>query len=172
MDMKLESEFSKTDQSGEECMVIRNLHPLRWWISLAVVLLIVAIGTPIGVNIWYTNQAVQANSVTRQIAEVNRESALSSCLAGNEARATNVRVWDAFLTILIQNPQTAKTRESVEAMITALDLPANVQQGLDDIIIANWTDNPADVKTVQSFEAYIAAREPAQPCTKLYGNPN
>lgn len=40
-------------------MVIRKAHSLKWWITIASILMFVAVALPIGINIWYTNQAVQ-----------------------------------------------------------------------------------------------------------------
>lgn len=40
-------------------MVIRNIHPLKWWISVGVVLMVIAIAIPIGIGIWYTTSTVQ-----------------------------------------------------------------------------------------------------------------
>lgn len=38
-------------------MVIRKIHPLKWWIVLAIVLMIFAIGVPIGVNLYTVAQS-------------------------------------------------------------------------------------------------------------------
>lgn len=40
-------------------MVIRRVHPLKWWISIACALLVVAMVVPIGVGIWFTIQTEQ-----------------------------------------------------------------------------------------------------------------
>jgi hypothetical protein len=40
-------------------VVIRKSHPLRWWISIAVILVFVAIAIPIGTAVWYTRSTVQ-----------------------------------------------------------------------------------------------------------------
>jgi hypothetical protein len=36
-------------------MVIRRYHPLGWWIALGCVLLVIAMGVPIGITLWYAN---------------------------------------------------------------------------------------------------------------------
>lgn len=40
-------------------MVIRKLHSLKWWLTIAITLLIISISLPIGVAIWYTHSQVQ-----------------------------------------------------------------------------------------------------------------
>jgi hypothetical protein len=39
-------------------MVIRRIHPLRWWIALATVLMFIGIAIPLGIAIWYTRDLV------------------------------------------------------------------------------------------------------------------
>jgi hypothetical protein len=40
-------------------VVIRKIHPLKWWITIAVILTFAAIAIPIGVAVWYTRVTVQ-----------------------------------------------------------------------------------------------------------------
>ena len=40
-------------------MVIRKIHPLKWWVTLAVTLLFVGIALPLGLAIWYTQSQIQ-----------------------------------------------------------------------------------------------------------------
>jgi hypothetical protein len=35
-------------------VVIRRIHPLKWWISLACALLVMCMVVPIGVGVWFT----------------------------------------------------------------------------------------------------------------------
>jgi hypothetical protein len=117
--------------------------------------------------------ALQAHNAARNSADTASKlqgSSRTSCLSGNTARATNKQLWDEFLTILISNPQNAKTRTELEAKIAASGLPAAEQQALDLIVVANWTNDPANVATARAFEAYIAAHEQPQNCTALYGS--
>jgi hypothetical protein len=37
-------------------VVIRRIHPLKWWVSIACVLMVFAMVVPIGVGIWFTIQ--------------------------------------------------------------------------------------------------------------------
>lgn len=133
----------------------------RWFNAILAFAVVIALGagTTAGVGV------IQE----RQQADRQQAASLASCVAGNTARATNKRIWDEFLTILIDNPQTAKTRSALEAQIAALGLPSDVQQGLDAIVIANWSDNPGNVTIADQFEAYIAVHEKAQDCAQLYG---
>ncbi len=134
----------------------------RWWsYALTVGLALLLAGAAVmGVNAYRT----------QQLARTVQQGAISQCQSGNLARATNVRVWDEFLTIAVDNPEIAKTRESLDNEIASLGLPADVRQGLDDIITASWTTHPGDVKLVQAFEAYIASHERPVDCAKEYQN--
>lgn len=39
-------------------MVIRKYHPLKFWLTMMVILMTISIVLPIGVNIWYTRSIV------------------------------------------------------------------------------------------------------------------
>jgi hypothetical protein len=108
--------------------------------------------------------ALQAHSTAAGL----RASSYTSCVSGNSARGTNQKIWDEFLTILIDDPQVAKTRASLESKVASLNLTTAEQQGLDAVIAANWTANPGNTALAKTFEAYIAAHEKSQDCTALY----
>jgi hypothetical protein len=40
-------------------MVIRKFHPLKFWIAIAVVLVVLSVATPIAVSLWYTTTTIQ-----------------------------------------------------------------------------------------------------------------
>lgn len=104
------------------------------------------------------------------LVETVQHGAIASCESGNKARATNVKIWDEFLNILVTNPNTSKTRLELESEIAALGLPADVQAGLDDIVVASWSANPGDIQIVGQFKAYIKIHEKQQHCHVIYGS--
>jgi hypothetical protein len=134
-------------------------------VSACVILIIVSVFTVIG---YFSNRAT--SDANQQLLQTQKAGSITSCESGNTARATNEKIWDEFLTLLVDNPQTAKTRTQLDSMIAALGLPASTQRGFDELITVNWTNNPADVAIVKGFEAYIAAHEKMQNCPKVYGS--
>lgn len=149
------------DMRAELQKAVRAARRRRLWglVLSAVVVVLVAACATLGVVV----------AKGRALTDTVRNGAITSCQDGNEARATSVTLWDEFFTALITDPQLAVTRTKLEGDIAALGLPAAETQGLDDIIVANWTANPAEVKVVEGLEAYVAAREKQQPCGSLYG---
>lgn len=97
-----------------------------------------------------------------------QQGAVTSCEAGNQARLANKTVWDEFLNILINNPDTPATRSRLLSEVARLNLPPAEAKGLDDIITTVYTDDPAALRTVATFEAYIAAHEGPVDCSKAF----
>jgi hypothetical protein len=148
-----------TTWSDVEGMIRRHAFP-RWAGRLLAVLVVITVAA-IAFGGW--NQ-YRVNSLARAV----QSGAITSCLNNNAARATNKMLWDEFLTLAVNNPQTGKTRQSLENEIASLNLAPAVQQALDAVVIANWSSNPGNLKLVQGFEAYIASHEASQACTAIF----
>lgn len=99
-----------------------------------------------------------------------QHAAIVSCQDANAARETNVLLWDKFFTALVTDPNNATTKASLESKIAALDLSPAETQGLDDIIATVYTPLPANVTLIGDLEAYVAAHDKQQNCSKAYGN--
>lgn len=161
---------SKLGTTWDDVEGMIKMHAFPKWAGrlLGIVSMLVVASLIIGgLAIKSNNDLANSN---RALVQQIKAGAIANCNAGNRARGTNKLIWDDFLNILITNPNTAKTRTSLITEIGGLGLPANVTQGLDAIVVANWTNNPNDVKISQQFETYIAAHEYPVDCAKVYAN--
>lgn len=140
--------------------LIRQHRRSVWW-NIALTLLA-------GLLVWglWQNHLVagKADSAARAV----QQGAVAGCEANNQVLQANKTVWDEFLNIIINNPDTPATRTRLLDEVAQLNLPAADVRGLDDIINTVYTDDPAALKTVAAFEAYIAAHEAPVDCGKAF----
>lgn len=125
----------------------------------AVCVALIAGGITLGIVAYRSSQLV--NTV--------RDGAISSCESGNLARATNQKIWDEFLNILVDNPATAQERMALEKAISAASLPPATARLWDTELNLEFTPSSSAKKIVSQFEAYIAAKEKQQACRQIYG---
>jgi hypothetical protein len=143
-------------------------HSRRYiWIILTVLSVLALVLTG-AVSYLLFSQQDQINQ-NHELAIQFKNGAIANCESGNTARVTNKQLWDEFFGALVNNPNGAKMRSELEGKIALLNLSPSMRQGLDDIIIANWTPDPGNIRLVQALEAYVAAKEKPQDCTKIYG---
>lgn len=147
-----------------------KLHAFPKWAGRVLASLVIVVFVLIGFGIWNVHRTTDLVNDNHQLVQQVKAGSVANCEAGNRSRMTNKLIWDDFLNILISNPQTAKTKTALLVAIQELNLPADITQGLDTIIVANWTNNPNDVKIVQGFETYIAQHEYSVNCAKVYAN--
>lgn len=138
------------------------------WAGRVLAGLVIIVLVLIGFGIWNGNRITSLVNQNHTLVQQVRSGALQSCEAGNRARTTNKLIWDDFLTLLVTNPETARTRTQLLQEVYALGLPTDVRTGLDDIIDASWTTSPSSVALVNGFKAYIASHEFPVNCAKVY----
>lgn len=155
-----------TTWSGVEQMIRKNAFPK--WAGRTLGALIVVMIVIVGIGAWNLHRvntlAAQNHTLFSEIKAGN----IATCEAGNAARATNKKIWDDFLNLLTSNPVTPATKAALTADIIALDLPASTQTAMEDLIDAEFTNNPQAVKLVKVFEDYITTHEYTVNCSKEY----
>ena len=122
----------------------------------------------IGIGAYNTGRINTLVHANHALVQQLHAGAITTCEAGNRARATNKLIWDEFLTLAVKNPNTVRERMALEYEISKLNLPVNRVRAFDLIINAVWASNPADVKLVHQFENYIAAHEYPVNCARAY----
>lgn len=140
--------------------LIRQHRRSVWWnIALTALAVFLAWG------LWQNHlTAGKADSAAKAV----QRGSVSGCEANNKILLANRAVWDQFLTILVSNPDRPVTRARLLAEVAGLNLPSAEAQGLDDIIRTVYTTDPAGLKMVATFEAYIAAHEGPVDCGKAF----
>jgi hypothetical protein len=142
----------------------KGMRTFRWLIGGQSLVMLCLVGAVV----YLLGQSATTNTQTQQALAQTRQGAISSCISGNAARATNKLIWDSFLSLLVTNPGTAKEKAALEAMVANAGLPQAEVQVFDALLNAQYTVSPNTSKIVSQFEAYIALHEPAQNCAKIY----
>lgn len=145
----------------------RKAMQLFWWLIGCQGFIMLGL---VGAVVFLLAQNASSNAQASQLISSVRQGAISSCLSGNAARATNKQIWYSFLNLILTNPQAPKEKASLEAVVANAGLPAPEVQVFDAILNSQYTVSSDTTKLVTQFESYISEHEPAQNCAKIYGS--
>lgn len=149
-----------------EQVIKQNAFPK--WAGRALGIVVAMVVVLAGFAFWNVNRINDLVTQNHTLVQQVKAGAVSSCMAGNRARATNVLIWDGFLTLLVNDPSAAAKKTGLISSIEALNLPPAEVKAFSLLVNSIYTPNPQDAQLTKQFEAYIAKNEAPQNCTKVY----
>lgn len=157
--------------TGMQRELQKAIKAAQWrafWVRLFAAASIIALAAAVTLIIVVLHGRMLNHEVQAEANSI-RAGAISSCQAANTARATNQKIWDGFLNLLLTNPNIAKTKSALLADVAKLGLTPAEQQMFTDLIDAEYTATPSTLAIIKAFETYISEHEKAQDCQTLYG---